>query len=107
MVPGCCTWALALSNSVGGISHLRSTRRSIGMHVSLELALHHPPLGINRGLHRAVGTDGQTIVLEGDATLDMTIDIKVLAARQFALDDHGLANLRQICRQRSTHGCSP
>src|SRR5689334_16102848 len=58
-----------------------------GLHVALKLALHHHSLGLNRRFDLAVGADGQAVALEGDAALDLTIHVKVFAARQFAFDD--------------------
>src|SRR5579863_9278117 len=78
-----------------------------GLHVALEFALYHHGLGLNRGLDLAVGTDRQTIAFERDSSLDLTIHVKVLAAGQLAFNDYRFAYLRQICRQRSTHECSP
>ena len=83
-------------NVAGHHRRLAQFHAVAGLHVSLEFALHHNALGLNRSFHRAIGADGQAVVLQGDAALDLSIDIKVFAARQFAFDDNRLANLRQI-----------
>src|SRR5579862_5498196 len=78
-----------------------------GLDVALEFALHNDDFRLDGSLDLAVWSDRKTITLQRDTALHLTIDVKIFAAGQFALDDHRFADLRQVCRQRSTHGCSP
>jgi hypothetical protein len=44
--------------------------------------------------------DGQRVIAQLDLALDLPLDRQVLAALEFALDDHGLADQRRACRGR-------
>jgi len=74
------------------------------LNVSIKLALHDDALRFNGGFDLPVGADRQVVVLERDGAFDLSIDVQVFAAAQFALDNDRLTNLRQICRYWSTHG---
>src|ERR1700733_15310343 len=76
-------------------------------YIALKFALHHNAFGLDRSLHLAMRAHGQAVVLEGDSALDLTIHVQILATRQLAFDHNRLTDLRQICRQRSTHVDSP
>src|SRR5271165_740165 len=77
----------------GGLAQLNPVA---GLYVALEFALDHDHLRFHRGFDLAVGTDGQAVVFEGDAALDLPVNVKIFAARQFTFDNHGFANLSQI-----------
>ena len=71
--------------------------------ISIQLALDDHALGVYIGANLAVGPDDQPVPCKLDAALDLAIHVKVLAAREFPLDDDGLPNMRKLCRFRRLH----
>src|SRR5208283_3801 len=87
-----------ISGDRGGLPQVHAVT---GLNIAFQLSLHHDGFGVDAGLDLAVWAHGEAVALQGDATLDLAVQIEIFTPRKFALNNDRLADLRQ-----TTGGCA-
>src|SRR5208282_1090328 len=85
----------------GDRSGLPQVHAVTGLNITFQLSLHHDGFGVDAGLDLAVWAHGEAVALQGDAALDLAVQVEIFASRKFALNYDRLADLRQ-----TTGGCA-
>src|SRR5580704_17347585 len=74
--------------------------------IAVELPMHDHALGVDVGPDLAVGTDYELISRKFNASLHLSIDVEVLTAREFSLDNHRLTDVGKLPRLGHIHEAS-